>query len=325
MDKNLKELERIENLEKKYFKEINSCLDKSSKNIMNKIKLIGEIKDDWIKFAFEKKTNIVDKSAERIIRQELLRGLNWDYLGVPISSDECFSLNDAVVHIDVKTQLATERFDVENPNEININKVFIFKNLIASQNQITLLPKDNIPFSKAKNGMLNWEPHIPTYYTFKNSKKPCLTYFVRLVYSLSCPHCGLIQNVGPKPQEKLKEILDKKKIKDKICVPFGKLEYSKNNSCKKSYSIPSYRLEEVVTYCVPNGELIKEFYDSNWFQVNMPYKSPVKEDGKIIGISSARIILRSFTNPTKVPQWWKTAWDRTYRVKIQPIEIIKGD
>lgn len=317
-------LEKLEKLERKYFEKINDCLDRKAKDISNQLNLINEIKSDWIKFAFQKKTNIVDKGAERIIRQELLRGLNWDYLGIPISSDECFNLPDAIIHVDVKTQLATERFDVENPNDINITKKFIFKNLIASQNQISLLPKDKIPFAKGKNGFIKWEPHLPTEYILNNNKKPCLTYFVRLVYSLVCPYCGLIQDVGPKPQEKLKNVLGKGNVKENICMPFGNFDYSKSGSCEKSYRFPTYRLEELVIYCVPNGELIKEYYDCNWFQVGMPYKSPVKEDGEIVGIGSARIILKSFTNPTKVPPWWEKNWNRTYKVKISPITIIEG-
>jgi len=321
---NEKGLIRLEGLEKDYFKKIIDCLDRKVDDIKKQLQLINEIKEDWLDVAFQKKTNIVDKSAERIIRQELLRGLNWDYLGIPISSDECFNLPDAVVHVDVKTQLGTERFDVIEPNNINLNKTFKFKNLIASQNQITLPAIDKIPFKKGVGGYIKWKPHLPTYYNFSKKRKPCLTYFVRLVYTLICPHCNLIQDIGPKPQEEIKRNFGKEKLENYMCLPFGKMDYSKKNSCKKSYIFPTYRLDEIVVYCVPNGELIKEFYNTNWFQINMPYKSPVKLNDKIIGISSARIILESFTTPTKVPPWWEKNWDRTHKIKLEPMTIIRG-
>ncbi len=317
-----RELERIE---RHYFEKLIDCLNRKVDDIKKQLQLINEIKEDWLDIAFRKKTNIVDKSAERIIRQELLRGLNWDYLGIPISSDECFNLPDAVVHVDVKTQLGTERFDVENPDNINIDKSFKFKNLIASQNQITLPAIDKIPFRKGVGGFIKWEPHLPTYYTFSKKKKPCLTYFIRLVYTLVCPHCGLIQDIGPMPQKEIKKHFRIKEENKYFCLPYGKMEYSKKNSCKKKYTFPTYRLDEIVVYCVPNGQLIKEFYNTNWFQINMPYKSPIIKDGKIVGISSARIILSSFTRPTKVPSWWTENWSRTHKIKLEPIIIIEGE
>lgn len=320
---------KIESLEIKYFKQIVKCFEKRKKHIIRQLNLIDNLKNDWFDIAFAKKTNVLDKFAERIVRQELLRGLKWDYLGIPISSDECFNLKNAIIHIDTKTQLGTERFDVIDPNQINLPGFELnFQNLIASQNQITIPSIENIPAAPGLNGVVRWDPNLPCQYHIDNKIKPTLTYFLRFVYTTLCPHCHHIQDIGNEGQNFIKQRFNIEN-NSYFCCPYGNNQTRQELSCQKSYVRPNYLINEIVLYCVPNGQLVQNYYDhqQNWFQQNNAYKSPIKINGDIVGISSARIDITKFQTPLMRPPWWRDGyhWNRTHKFSFKNINAIKFD
>lgn len=316
----MKSDKQLESLEKEYFKLIHKCLEKDKNYILSKLKTLDTLKKDWLEIAFDKKTNLFDRPAERIVGRVLLKNLKWPCLPIPISSDECFELKDAVIHVDVKTQLGTERYDIEEHDQVNLKPKIKFKHIIVGRNQTTL-PRTRVPF---RGKRIEWKPNLPPYYTFGKIKKPCLTYFVRLTYNMICPRCGKIQDIGPSKQKIIKNYL-RRETKKYICCPYGKEAYSKSQTCKKVFLSPSFRLDDITVYAMPNYQLIKNYYGGNWF-AKMCYKSPVMKKDEIIGISSARLKIKKLNIPTKIPRWWKgESWNREHSIKFEPKIIIKGE
>lgn len=332
--------QNLEKLEKKYFNKIYSTIQSEIYSIIDDLKRIDIVKNQWIDIAFPKKTNLFDEAAERIFREAILRSLKWKYLPIPISSDECFELANEVIHLDFKTTKGTERIDLLSPDQVNIDykkdKKINFRNIIVGRNQVTLpkmrfklrFKKKEANFSDKKhgikNGYISWHSNLPLMYDFENKKKICLTYFLKLTYNSICPFCEEIQDIGPANQKKMKKEQQKRAKNKYICCPYGKWDYSIKNTCTHLFKYPSFRLESVVLYSFPHGSLIKKYYNygKRWFEwAQYCYKAADKE-----GILAARIQLNCLKKPKIKPEWWEDddEFNRIKDIEFEPIVIIKG-
>lgn len=312
---------QLNTLDRHYFDIIVGNIQNNIAYIISRFQRGEPIKNQWLNIAFEKKTNLFDKPVERMVRWSILKDLHWDYLPIPVSSDECFELDDAIIHIDAKTQLGTELYDVVNPNLVNINQNIDFKHIIISRNQ-TSLPATTVPF---RNGNIQWNPNLPEYYNFGQTEKPCLTYFIRFTYNMICPNCDKIQDIGQSNQRMIKQHVGGRlgRTNKYLCCPYGTNTYSKANTCRNDYDYPSYRLDDVTIYSMPNGQLIRTYYVGNWF-ANMCYKSSITRNNQIVGISSARLKVSRLNRPDRQPTWWANNWTREQSINMNKTIIIQG-
>lgn len=304
----MEELQKIENLEKKYFDSIGDCISNNQDYILERLSRGDLIRRQWIGRGVGKKTNLYDKAAEKVIRWVIINYYKWDYLPIPISSDECYEVEDAIIHLDVKTFIPTDLYDVENYAALNQDyPVIKYKHLVLSLNQSSYPHPPVCGFS--------WEPKLPTIYEFPgNIKKPCLTYFIRIVYTIVCPRCNKIQDIGVR-NKNLKDIL-KIKTSKYICTPFADKRYCINSTCKKEYEYPGYRFEEAILYCMPNGEL-KDYYGKDLIlNSTLCYKSGISKNKKIVAIKDGRFRIEKIETPEKIPPWWNAPneWTRVKKV-----------
>lgn len=167
------ELEVIENkyLEKYYYF-LMYCLDE----ILFGFETKNKIKDDWIQQwekdleeGSEKGISDFAVGAERII-YALLNGKGIGQPNSsPVGSDLFFEVEDAFIHIDLKT------VQIRNIGDYT-GKIFVGNNQNSYNTIVNVRGEDRI----------YEEASLPTFYTIKQKnyeqKKPCLTYFITILY-----------------------------------------------------------------------------------------------------------------------------------------------
>ena len=165
---------KIEELELKYLNKYYFFLKFAIDEILEGLKTRDIIIDDW-KGLYG--TNISDFStgAERVI-YSLLNGKG---IGVPnsapVGSDLFFEVNDAFIHIDLKTVGAS----VKGQNNIGdfSKDIFIGTNQNSYSGNMLVNEGRKDEFSR------HYKSHLPPIYNKnKNNSKPCLTYFICMLY-----------------------------------------------------------------------------------------------------------------------------------------------
>ncbi|WP_437792507.1 hypothetical protein [Macrococcoides caseolyticum] len=170
------ELLDIEKLEQKYLEKYYYFLKYALDEILIGFDTKNKIKDDWIKewlknIKEDKNKGISDFAvgAERIIYAML----NGKGIGQPnsspIGSDLFFEVHDAFIHIDLKT------VQTDNIGDYT-------KNIFVGNNQNSYKTK-----VKVGNIIKEYkESNLPKFYTYsdddKKIVKPCLTYFITILY-----------------------------------------------------------------------------------------------------------------------------------------------
>lgn len=147
------------------------------------------IKDDWIKFwgGSDQSTSDFAVGAERIV-YALLNGKGIGKPNsCPVGSDLMFELEDAFIHIDLKT------VNTENIGDYNTS-IFVGKN----QNSYNY-------YMCTKGEKRDYTPHLPPYYTLERNQKICLSYFVTILYdkatletmciTITCMPNGLLSSI----------------------------------------------------------------------------------------------------------------------------------
>lgn len=160
---------QIEQLESKYLNKFYHFLKYAEDEMMFGFQTKEKIKDDWIgKYG----TNISDFAvgAERII-YALFNGKGVGQPNsCPVGADMFFEVDDAFIHIDLKTVQTRNIGDVT-------------KNIFVGSNQNSYRAE-----IKKENGNSFvppriYEPALPTFYNKgKSNEKICLTYFITIVY-----------------------------------------------------------------------------------------------------------------------------------------------
>lgn len=161
--------QEIEEMELKYLNKYYFFLKFAEDEMFQGFRTKEAIKDDWIGlYGKESGEGISDFSvgAERIV-YSLLNGKGIGQPNsAPVGADMFFEVQDAFIHIDMKT------VNLKNLNDFT-NSIFVGKN----QNSYT----ENI----VKQGGITepYEPALPTFYNKgKDNEKICLTYFITILY-----------------------------------------------------------------------------------------------------------------------------------------------
>ena len=208
----------IEELELKYLNKYYFFLKFTLDEILEGLKTRDKIYVDW-KGLYG--TNISDFStgAERVI-YSLLNGKG---IGVPnsapVGSDLFFEVNDAFIHIDLKTVGASVN------GKSNIGD--FSKDIFIGTNQNSYSGKMLVNEGKKNEFSRQYESHLPPIYN-KNKKKskPCLTYFICMLYDRDTLET-LVINILCMPNGLLNKIYAHRpikagKLKDKVRFNFSK-------------------------------------------------------------------------------------------------------
>ena len=187
---------QIEELENKYLNKFYHFLKYAEDEMMIGFHTKEKIKDDWFgKYG----TNISDFAvgAERIIFA-LFNGKGVGQPNsCPVGADMFFEVNDAFVHIDLKT------VQIRNIGDIT-------KNIFVGSNQNSYKAEIKKENGSSFGPPRIYEPALPTFYNKgKQSEKICLTFFITIVYEdvnlnilninlLCMPNGELVNHYGSK-------------------------------------------------------------------------------------------------------------------------------
>lgn len=186
-------LMQIEEIEYKYLKKYFYFLKFSEDEMFKGFKTKEYIKDDWVNFYGEGISDFA-VGAERIV-YALLNGKGIGQPNSsPVGSDLFFEVEDAFIHIDMKT--------------VNILNISDFTgSIFIGENQNSYAAT-----IKKQNGTEEeYKPSLPTFYNKNNkNKKICLTYFITILYDKndlsikvisidSMPNGELIKHYGSRP------------------------------------------------------------------------------------------------------------------------------
>lgn len=179
----------IQEIEKKYFDILSGIFDRNLGVIINQI----YSQDSIVLPSTSAKQNTIEKSVENILEGIIYSQLGWRVCSLPVSSDSCFEVGDAIINIDAKSVK-----DIDN--DATGNKV----NLQSSQT--TYVANKKITFAGSGHTR-TWESKLKLYETHKMyGEIPNLTYIFKVIYSsenlveeiylLSIPHGQLYSVFG---------------------------------------------------------------------------------------------------------------------------------
>lgn len=214
---NYDELKKIEKLESKYLDKYYHFLKFAEDEMLKGFKSKYEIENDWKNKwnPSEEGKGISDfaTGAERIV-YSLLNGKGIGQPNsCPIGSDLFFEVDDAFIHIDLKTVQTRNIGDY-------INDIFVGNNQNSYKGKLVV------------NGAEKEydEACLPYYYTLKDgTKKVCLTYFITILYEESTLEILNI-NILSMPNGKLYDIYGSSILKA------GKVLYKEGDPKRKTHS-----------------------------------------------------------------------------------------
>ena len=187
---NTNEFELIENLEKKYLMKYFHFLKFTEDEILKGLATKNDIRDDWIEkwSNGDKKVSDFNTGAERVIYALI----NSKGIGIPnscpVGSDLMFEVDDAYIHIDLKTVQTSNIGDFAN-------SIFVGNNQISYNGNFTVNGEKRVyDFANL--------PHF--YMKHGKEKKYCLTYFLSILHDSEtletlCIHISCFPNgyLGP--------------------------------------------------------------------------------------------------------------------------------
>jgi hypothetical protein len=241
----------IESIECKYLKKYYHFLKFAEDELLFGFKTKKTIEEDWIDHY---KSGISDFSvgAERIV-YSLLNGKGIGQPNsAPVGADLFFEVQDAFIHLDLKTVGAS----LEGKTNIADYKssIFVGKNQNSYKSEIKKLNS-----GESFNPVRQYEPSLPTFYNQgKENEKICLSYFVTILYD--------------------KDSLDIL-VMCILCMPNGKLEPhygSKVLQAGKNLDKTRFRFSEIPEFeLLENGsKRIKVVYFNK--TMNEEYKKKLK-------------------------------------------------
>lgn len=165
--KHLVELERLENKYLlKYYHFLKFAEDELLLGFKTKDKIKNDWYDKWLPEDGEKGISDFSTGAKRIVYSLLnSKGIGQPN-SAPIGSDLFFEAEDAFIHIDLKT------VQTRNIKDYN-SSIFVGNNQNSYNGKVVVNERERI----------YEDAHLPTFYTIDNKiKKPCLTYFITILY-----------------------------------------------------------------------------------------------------------------------------------------------
>ena len=166
-----KPLAKIEELEHKYLSKYYHFLKFAEDEIMHGFKTKDRIKNDWWGL-YASGISDFSTGAERIV-YSLLNGKGIGQPNsAPVGSDLFFEVDDAYIHIDLKTVGASL---LGKTNIGDYTKcIFVGRNQNSYKGQMLV---------GAGKTLRDYEPQLPTFYNKgKDHEKICLSYFVTILY-----------------------------------------------------------------------------------------------------------------------------------------------
>ena len=199
-------LKEIEELEHKYLMKYWYFLKFVEDDLVEGLQSMNEIRNDWSGlYGGERGTSQFDVGCERIVYALLNGKIAGKPNSNPVSSDLFFELDDAFIHIDLKSVTTNEGKQSDNIGDFSTN-IFIGENQNSYKGKII-----KYEGNKEKEKIEEYNPNLPTFYTKENGeKKITLTYFVCLLnnsetlnselISIMCmPNGKLYEHYGSKP------------------------------------------------------------------------------------------------------------------------------
>ena len=162
----MKNKKQIEELEHKYLNKFYHFLKFVEDEMMRGFATKEEIKSDWFG-KYDSKISNFAVGAERII-YALFNGKGIGQPNsCPVGADMFFEVEDAFIHIDLKT--------VQTRNIGDITKsIFVGRNQNSYKGKMIVGPGQTVR---------DYEPQLPTFYNRgKLNEKVCLSYFVTILY-----------------------------------------------------------------------------------------------------------------------------------------------
>lgn len=170
-EKEKKKLAEIEKIEMKYLNKYYHFLKFAEDELFLGFKTKEDIKDDWFEYY---KSGISDFAvgAERIVYSML----NGKGIGQPnsspVGSDLFFEVNDAFIHIDLKTVQTNNIGDYTKCIFVGVNQNSYTGKMLVNEN------KKNVPTEERE-----YISSLPTFYNKgKENEKICLSYFITILY-----------------------------------------------------------------------------------------------------------------------------------------------
>ena len=219
-------------LEKKYLYKYYYFLKFVEDEIIKGLDTKNEIMNDWFNkwnlVDNEKKISDFNTGAERVIYSLI----NSKGIGIPnscpVGSDLMFEVEEAYIHIDLKT------VQTSNINDF-CNSIFVGNNQISYNSKFQVNGNEERDFKSANL------PHV--YYKNKKDKKYCLTYFLSILHDantfeticiyITCFPNGMLQPIYQGNVFKAGKNIDKVRFNFKECLDFKML----NNQEKRTLVI----------------------------------------------------------------------------------------
>jgi len=179
-------LKSIEKLEKKYLDKYYHFLKFAEDELLEGFKTKESIRDDWFGLY---KSGISDFStgAERIV-YALLNGKGIGQPNSsPVGADLFFEVQDAFIHIDLKTTGATLK-EIKGDRKKGVkgwsNNIGDYTTSIpVGDNQNSYKSEIKMANGNSFNPKRIYEPSLPYFYNFgKANEKPCLSYFITILF-----------------------------------------------------------------------------------------------------------------------------------------------
>lgn len=181
-------LAEIEELEHKYLMKYWYFLKFVEDEIVQGMRTKEDIKNDWLGLYGNEKggTSEFDVGCERVVYALLNGKIAGQPNSAPVSSDLFFEVEDAFVHIDLKSVTTSEGGKSDNIGDFN-KCIFIGENQNSYSG--TIIKNEG----KKEERCEEYRAHLPYYYTKSNGeKKVTLTYFICMLNSSKSNRCELI-------------------------------------------------------------------------------------------------------------------------------------
>ncbi len=213
-------LEEIEELEHKYLMKYWYFLKFVEDEIVKGLVSMEDIRNDWEGLYGNENGGIsqFDVGSERIVYALLNGKIAGQPNSCPVSSDLFFEVEDAYIHIDLKSVTTSEgKTKQDNIRDFN-TCIFVGENQNSYAGTII---KNAGQYNEYEE---EYSPNLPTYYTKSNGdKKITLTYFVCLLNSSVTKKCELI-SIMSMPNGKLQKYYGSKPLK--AGKTYGKARYN---------------------------------------------------------------------------------------------------
>lgn len=178
------QLKEIEELEYSYLKKYWYFLKFAEDDILRGFRTKDDIINDWrgLYGSEEGGTSDFAVGSERIIYALLNGKIAGQPNSNPVSSDLFFEVEDAFIHIDLKSVSTTDGGDWTDPvtNKLYHENIGDYAtDIFVGNNQNSY---NGIISLKKSNELRGYKPNLPCYYTKENGiKKICLTYFITIL------------------------------------------------------------------------------------------------------------------------------------------------